>query len=173
MSLNTLRPTNVPAHGESKPVEPLRCSAVLTHHWLVRRRGGEKVLEACAELLPDSPIYTLVHDPSGIASSPLAARPIHTSCLQRLPGATRHYPKLLPLLPWAARRMKLPPVDLVLCSDAAIAKAMTPGAQQGGLLLPFADAVCVRGGDQRGVSPDAAAGAAAVLGAGYGACSPR
>lgn len=105
-------------------VEPLQCSAVLTHHWLVRVRGGEKVLEACAELLPDAPIYTLVCDRAGIAGSPLAERTIHTSRLQCLPGATRYYPKLLPLLPWAARRMRLPPVELVLCSDAAIAKAM-------------------------------------------------
>jgi glycosyltransferase involved in cell wall biosynthesis len=112
--------TSVPA------VEPLRCSAVLTHHWLVRVRGGEKVLEALAELLPDAPIYTLVHDPAGVADSPLARRTVHTSSLQHLPGATRHYPKLLPLLPWAAHRMKLPPVDLVVCSDAALAKAMTP-----------------------------------------------
>lgn len=111
---------------KSAAAEPLRCSAVLTHHWLVRVRGGEKVLEALAELLPDAPIYTLVHDVAGMAGSPLARHTVHTSCLQYLPGATRHYPKLLPLLPWAARRVRLPPVDLVLCSDAAIAKAMTP-----------------------------------------------
>ncbi len=106
--------------------EPLNCSAVLTHHWLVRRRGGEKVLEALAELLPDSPIYTLVFDPAGMAGSRLVDRQVYTSGLQRLPGAIRHYPKLLPILPWAFRRMKLPPVELVVCSDAAIAKAMTP-----------------------------------------------
>jgi glycosyltransferase involved in cell wall biosynthesis len=105
-------------------IAPLACSAVLTHHWLVRRRGGEKVLEALAELLPQSPIYTLVHDPGGLRDSPLAERAIHTSLLQRLPGATRHYPKLLPLMPWALRRLRLPPADLVVCSDAALAKAL-------------------------------------------------
>lgn len=110
--------------SDSNVVEPLHCSAVLTHHWLVRVRGGEKVLEACAELLPDAPIYTLACHRAGIAGSPLADRAIHTSPLQWLPGVARYYPKLLPLLPWAARRMKLPPVDLVLCSDASIAKAM-------------------------------------------------
>ncbi len=104
-------------------VEPLHCSAVLTHHWLVRRRGGEKVLEALCELLPDSPIYTLVHDPKGAG----AGWPdVHTSFLQRIPGGRRHYAKLLPLMPVAARRIRLPPVDLVVCSDAAIAKAMRP-----------------------------------------------
>jgi glycosyltransferase involved in cell wall biosynthesis len=110
---------------QSEPPAPLACSAVLTHHWLVRVRGGEKVLEACGELLPDAPLYTLVHDPRGMTGSPLATRTVHTSVLQRLPGARRHYPKLLPLHAWAYRRVHLPPVDLVLCSDAALAKAMT------------------------------------------------
>ena len=145
-------------------VEPLDCSAVLTHHWLVRRRGGERVLEALCELLPNSPVYTLVYDPDGFqdaepchpegaqrprdladpgagappfqgcgtAGAPpfqgwgTDSRPVRTSFLQHIPGAKRHYPKLLPLMPLAARRMKLPPVDLVVCSDAAVAKAMTP-----------------------------------------------
>ncbi|MBI5864820.1 MAG: glycosyltransferase, partial [Planctomycetes bacterium] len=111
---------------------PLPVSAVLTHHWLVRRRGGEKVLEALAELVrPDAPLFTLVHDSNGYAN-PLgsggsgAARRIVTSFLQRVPGARRHYPMLLPLMPSAARSMRLPPAELVLCSDAAIAKAMRP-----------------------------------------------
>lgn len=98
-------------------------SAVLTHHWLVRRRGGERVLEALLELLPGRPVYTLVFDPTGMA---LGGTPVHTSLLQRIPGARRHYPRLLPLLPWVARRIRLPPVDLVVCSDAALAKAMAP-----------------------------------------------
>ena len=105
------------------PPEPLHCSAVLTHHWLVRVRGGEKVLQALGELLPNSPIYTLVHDSVGVGPEWMD---IKTSFLQHLPGARRHYPKLLPLLPLAARSMRLPPVDLVVCSDAAIAKAMRP-----------------------------------------------
>lgn len=112
-------------------IPPLTCSAALTHHWLVRWRGGEKVLEAIAELLPAAPLYTLVADPAGaeLADHPaLRDRAIHTSLLQRAPGAARHYPKLLPLMPWAARRMRLPQVDLVVCSDAAVAKAMTPAA---------------------------------------------
>ncbi|MBM4266080.1 MAG: glycosyltransferase family 4 protein [Deltaproteobacteria bacterium] len=99
-------------------------SAVLTHHWLVRPRGGEKVLEALSELVPDAEIYTLVYDAAGMGDSPLTRRRVHTSVLQRLPGGTRHYPRLLPVLPWAARRMRLPDVDLVVCSDASVAKAM-------------------------------------------------
>jgi len=125
---------------------PLECSAVLTHHWLVRRRGGERVLEALRELLPDAPIYTLVHDPAGMraadeapaglsgstvwrSQAALIQEQVHTSFLQYIPGSKRHYPKLLPLMPLAARRMRLPAVDLVVCSDAALAKAMTPHAR--------------------------------------------
>jgi glycosyltransferase involved in cell wall biosynthesis len=101
--------------------------AVLTHHWLVRRRGGEKVLEAIAELVPDAPIYTLVHDPgwAGEAGSDVIdSRQIHHSPLQLIPGSIKSYPKLLPLMPLAARLTRLPPTDLVVCSDACLAKAM-------------------------------------------------
>lgn len=103
----------------------------------MRPRGGEKVLAAFCEVFPEAPIYTLVYDrrsaisqaSSGGAETwePWAAagRPVRTSVLQWIPGATRHYPKLLPLMPLAYRAMKLPPARLVLCSDAALAKAMT------------------------------------------------
>ena len=30
----------------------------LVHHWLLSMRGGERVLEAIAGLVPDAPIYT-------------------------------------------------------------------------------------------------------------------
>lgn len=105
---------------------PLACSAVLTHHWLVRRRGGEKVLEAVAGLFPAAPIYSLVLDRAGLAGSPLAGRDLRVSPARWIPGVRRHYPKLLPLLALAARATRLPPADLVLCSDAAVAKAMRP-----------------------------------------------
>lgn len=101
----------------------LSCSAVLTHHWLVRRRGGERVLEAFRDLCPNAPLYTLVYDESAF-ENPWSH--VRTSVLQKIPGAVRIYPSLLPLMPCAARRIKLPPVDLVLCSDAALAKCMTP-----------------------------------------------
>ncbi len=108
----------------------LECTAALTHHWLIRRRGGERVLEAIAALLPaDSPIYTLVHNPDFRFEPDDPTREIHTSFIQHIPHALKLYPKLLPLMPLAYRRMRLPDVDLVVCSDAAIAKAMTPHAR--------------------------------------------
>ena len=32
----------------------------LVHHWLVTMRGGERVLEAMAELFPSADLFTLV-----------------------------------------------------------------------------------------------------------------
>lgn len=81
------------------------------------------MLRALCELLPQAPIHTLVHDPPAVGDD---WPPVHTSFLQWLPGARRHYAKLLPLLALAARSVRLPPVELVVCSDAAMAKAMRP-----------------------------------------------
>lgn len=103
-------------------------SAVLTHHWLVKRRGGERVLEALYRVAP-GPVYTTVHDPRGFRNSSLAGADTHTTFLQHLPGATRRYPLLLPLMPLAARLTRLPDADIVLCSDACLAKAFTPAAR--------------------------------------------
>lgn len=85
------------------------------------------MLEALGELLPDAPIYTLVVDVEALRAetpSGLHTRRVVSSWLDRLPGARRHYPKLLPLMPLAARTTRLPAAELVVCSDAAIAKAM-------------------------------------------------
>ena len=77
----------------------------LVHYWLVRRRGGERVLEALAEMLPEADIFTLVLDRNSLEDS-LRSHRITTSFLQRLPGAVRHYPKLLPLFPLALEQFR-------------------------------------------------------------------
>jgi glycosyltransferase involved in cell wall biosynthesis len=96
----------------------------LAHHWLVGMRGGEKVLEQICTLHPGAPIYTLVANPAKL-SAQLQAHPIVTSRLQRIPGAARHYKKMLPLFPWAIGALKVKgPVDLVISSDAAVIKGL-------------------------------------------------
>ena len=47
---------------------------------------------------------------------------MHASFLGRIPGAARHYPKLLPLMDAAFRRFDLSGFDLVLSSNHACAK---------------------------------------------------
>jgi glycosyltransferase involved in cell wall biosynthesis len=89
-------------------------------------RGGEKVLASLARLFPEAPIYTLLHVP-GALTPELEAREIHTSFVQRLPGAARRYRNYLPLFPAAIESFDLRPYDLVLSSSHCAAKGVRTG----------------------------------------------
>jgi glycosyltransferase involved in cell wall biosynthesis len=92
----------------------------LVHDWLTGMRGGERVLEALVGLFPAAEIFTLVHIP-GSASPAIEARPIHTSFVQRLPGAPYRFRQYLPLFPLAVRRFDLRDFDLVLATSHCVA----------------------------------------------------
>lgn len=99
-------------------------SVALVHDWLTGMRGGEKVLEAIAELFPAAPIYTLVHLPGSVPT--LESHPIHTSFLQRIPGVRRHYRRLLPLFPAAIEDLDLGGYELIVSSSHCVAKGVVP-----------------------------------------------
>ncbi|MGL4461468.1 MAG: glycosyltransferase [Planctomycetia bacterium] len=101
--------------------------AVLVHDWLTGMRGGEKVLEVFAELLPAAPLYTLVHQ-VGSVSTAIEAHRIETSILQLLPGAIRRYRQFLPLMPLVVDRWRLPPCRLVVSDSSCVAKSVKPPA---------------------------------------------
>jgi glycosyltransferase involved in cell wall biosynthesis len=86
-------------------------------------RGGERALDELCGLFPDADLYTLVHVP-GSTSPRIEERRIFTSPLSRIPGAARHYRKLLPLFPWAIQHFRLEHYDLVLSSSHAVAKGI-------------------------------------------------
>ena len=99
----------------------------LVHDWLTGMRGGEKVLEAIAELYPDAAIYTLLHV-RGSVSPLLERRPGRRSFVQRLPGARRHYRSYLPLFPTAIEQFDFDGVDLVISTSHCAAKSVVvPG----------------------------------------------
>jgi len=95
----------------------------LVHDWLTGYRGGERVLEHLARRFPGADVFTLFHAPGRVPAS-IERHPIRTSPLDRLPGARRHYRKLLPLMPWAIRRFDLRGYDLVLSTSHAVAKSV-------------------------------------------------
>jgi glycosyltransferase involved in cell wall biosynthesis len=97
----------------------------LVHDWLTGMRGGEKVLEALLEIYPGAEIFTLLHVP-GSVSRTIEDRPIHTSFVQRLPGAHRHYRRYLPLFPAAVERFDLRGFDLVVSCSHCVAKGVLP-----------------------------------------------
>src|SRR5262245_7075947 len=86
-------------------------------------RGGERCLEAFAELFPDADLFTLVHVPGAVAPV-IERRRIATSFIQGLPGAAHAYRRYLPLFPAAIRRFDLRGYDLVLSSSHAVAKSV-------------------------------------------------
>jgi glycosyltransferase involved in cell wall biosynthesis len=100
-----------------------RESVALAHHWLVGMRGGEKVLAALAEMFPAAPIYTLIAQPEKLDAA-LRARRIETSWLQRFTWIKNIQRKALPLLPGASRSLDASAHDVVICSDAAMIKAV-------------------------------------------------
>ena len=93
----------------------------VTHEWLTIPGGSEKVVLAILELLPHAELFTTVYDPEPWPPA-ITDRPVHASFLNRLPGATRHYPKLLPLMDRAFRSFDLRGFDLVISSNHANAK---------------------------------------------------
>jgi glycosyltransferase involved in cell wall biosynthesis len=96
----------------------------LAHHWLVRMRGGERVLEEFCRLFPSAPIHTLVADIAEMTEV-IRSHRIITSPLQKLPGGARHYKKLLPLFELAIPRMRVRDgTQLVLSSDASMVKGL-------------------------------------------------
>lgn len=101
-----------------------RLRVVLVHDWLTGMRGGEKVLEAFCRRWPTARLYTLLHR-RGATSPPIEQLKPRTSFLQWIPGATRSYRYLLPLMPWAVN-WKLPECDLVLSSSHCVAKGVVP-----------------------------------------------
>lgn len=95
----------------------------IVHYWLVSMRGGEKVIEELCRIFPQADIFTLVLDRDRL-SEVLKSRKIKASFLQSIPGATRHYTKMLPLMPFALEHFDLQEYDLVISSESGPAKGI-------------------------------------------------
>jgi glycosyltransferase involved in cell wall biosynthesis len=93
----------------------------ISHEWLTIPGGSEQVLIQILALLPHAELFTSVYDPAPWPPA-ITAREVHASALNRLPGASRHYPKLLPLMDGAFRSFDLSGFDLVISSNHACAK---------------------------------------------------
>lgn len=98
-------------------------SVALAHHWLMSMRGGEKTLSVMAEMFPLAPVYTLLANHDQL-DTVLRSRQVHTSWLQRLNWIPNLQRKALPVLTAAVRSLDATAHDVVICSDAAIIKAI-------------------------------------------------
>ena len=95
----------------------------IVHYWFIARCGGERVVEALAEIFPQADIFSLVVDRSTLAPT-LQNRKLQTSFLQRVPGAKRFHRHFLFLHPLALEQFDLSEYDLVISSESGPAKGV-------------------------------------------------
>ena len=93
----------------------------VVHDWLTIPGGSEQVVLELLEMFPQAELFTSIYDPAPWPAQ-ITERPVHSSFLNKIPGASRHYPKLLPLMSRAFRSFDLSSFDLVLSSNHACAK---------------------------------------------------
>ncbi len=93
----------------------------VVHDWLTIPGGSEQVVLELLDMFPQAELFTSIYDPKPWPPQ-ITERVVHSSFLNRIPGAARHYPKLLPLMTRAFRSFDLSGFDLVLSSSHACAK---------------------------------------------------
>ena len=101
----------------------------IVHDWLVKHRGGEKVLDAILELYPSAEVLTLFYDRDSFVGR-VGEHRIQASWLNRVPLIRHIYRVLLPILPYAAESLDLSEYDLVISVSHCVAKGVItrPGA---------------------------------------------
>ena len=104
-----------------KQLSELRVAIV--HYWFVGRGGGERVVEALAEVFPQADLFSLVAERSTMAPA-LQSKKLHTSFLQRVPGAKKFHRHFLFLQPFALEQFDLSDYDLVISSESGPAKGV-------------------------------------------------
>jgi glycosyltransferase involved in cell wall biosynthesis len=119
--------------GENPPLPPptttspinrfpgFKGRSALVHYWLVGRRGGEVVLEAIAELLPNADLMGHIINPDVLFGS-LRGREMRETFISRLPFARTNYQAYLLLMPLALEAIDMGKYDLVVSSEAGPAK---------------------------------------------------
>ena len=102
----------------------------LVHDWLTNMAGAERVILAMHDLWPAAPVHTALYAPEQLpAEFQPGAMDVRTSGLQRIPGATKRWRHLLPLMPLAFEGFDLSRYDVVLSSAHACAKGVLTPAE--------------------------------------------
>jgi glycosyltransferase involved in cell wall biosynthesis len=95
----------------------------IVHPWLIGDGGGERVIEAIAEICPTADLFTLILDRDTLPPQ-LRHRNIQTSFLSRIPQAGSFYQHLMPLYHMATTTFDLSGYDLVISSGGPATKGV-------------------------------------------------
>jgi glycosyltransferase involved in cell wall biosynthesis len=113
-----------------KPVPALPDAIALVQDALPCFGGAERVLATVAEIFPAAPIHTLVYRPAAFTGTRLAHSQVHTSFIDRLPGAHCQHRAFLPLLPLAIEGFDLTAHEMVLSFNYAVAHGVVTRPDQ-------------------------------------------
>jgi glycosyltransferase involved in cell wall biosynthesis len=94
----------------------------LVHDYLTQRGGAERVFELLCKYFPSADIFTSVYDPGRTID--LGERLVHTTVLQKIPGAAKYFRVLAPFYFPAFRALDLQDYDLIISSSSSFAKAV-------------------------------------------------
>lgn len=95
----------------------------IVHPWLIGNGGGERVIEAIAEICPTADLFTLILNQDTLSPA-LRHRNIHASFLSGVPQAGRFYQHLMPLYHMATTAFDLSGYDLVISSGGPATKGV-------------------------------------------------
>lgn len=99
----------------------------LLHYWLTNVRGGEKVLAAIGEMLPEADIFTHAYRPERFGEPSrkrLWGHCVKESLVAGLPFGRRKPQAYLPLMPMASRSLGLDGYDLIVSSESGPIKGI-------------------------------------------------
>ena len=102
----------------------------LLHYWLTNVRGGEKVLFALGNMLPEADVFTHAFASekwkreNGKWWLDASCHVVHESFIARLPWGRRRPQMYLPLMPAASRALKLDGYDLIISSESGPIKGI-------------------------------------------------
>ncbi|MCU0533661.1 MAG: glycosyltransferase [Hydrococcus sp. Prado102] len=94
----------------------------LVHDYLTQRGGAERVFELLCRYFPEADIFTSLYNPT--TTIDLGDRPVKTTFLQGIPGATKYFRLLAPFYFPAFRSLDLQDYDLIVSSSSSFAKAV-------------------------------------------------
>ncbi len=94
----------------------------LTHDHLFQIGGAEHVLFELHKIFPESPVYTLIHNPE--KSGLFKDFNIEPSFLQKMPFSKRHFKWYLGLMPIAWEQFDFSAYDIVISSSSAFSKGV-------------------------------------------------
>lgn len=102
----------------------------IIHDWCVVYGGAERVLEHIIDCYPDADLFSLIDFVPEEQRGFLRGKKPTTSFMQKIPGVSKHYRKMLSLMPLAIEQFDLDAYDLIISSSYCVAKGVLTGPNQ-------------------------------------------